>query len=376
MARLCRERNIALRPHAKTHKSVRVAKSQIAAGAVGLCVATLREADVMVAAGIPGVHVTTPIVGPLRLEVLASLLARGGGLSVVVDDMDNLKQLEACVKRSGKTLPVIVDLDLGGMRRTGVAKAQDAVELAGAIAQSDVLEYAGIQYYSGIVQHIASVTDPARTYDLELERLAAVIRELGAAGLPPRIVTGGGTGTLDLDARCGLFSENQAGSYVFMDVEYMQVDLLLSLARPFEPALFVQATVNSNNARGLVTVDVGTKSFATDGPRPRLVIGAPALNAYEYFGDEFGMVLFRELGERVGAHKRRRETTDGEGSMYQLFHELFDDVHEEPKQLELGAKVELAAPHCDPTVNLHDYYHCVRGDTLVDIWPVDARGPL
>ena len=376
MAGLCAQRNIALRPHAKTHKSVRVARMQIDAGAVGVCTATIREAEVMVSAGIPGVHLTTPVHGALRLETLVSLIARSRGLTAVVDDLENLRQLEDCVRRAGTKLPVLVDLDLGAMFRTGVASSGDAMALAIALARSDVLEYAGIQYYSGIIQHVARAEERARHYGLELERLATLIDQLNRAGLPPKTVTGGGTGTLDLDARSGLFTENQAGSYVVMDVEYCEVELLASQRCPFEPALFVQSTVVSNNARGLVTIDAGTKALATDGPPPRPATGAPDGASYHSFGDEFGMIIFKGLGERLRQGGRDGATDDPEADSYRRFHALFDTAPGDAKSLPLGAKVELLVPHCDPTVNLHDYYHCVRGDTLVEIWPVDARGSL
>jgi len=376
MARLAEERGIQLRPHAKSHKSARIARMQIDAGAIGVCVATLREANVMVMAGIPGVHITTPVVGLRPLQALVAVSASAHGLSVVVDNLENLEELEACIRQGGQNIEVLVDVDLGAMFRTGVQSAEHAVQLAQAIAGSDVLRYAGVQYYSGIVQHIPSVSERAGAYQIELERLADLMEKLSAGGLRPRKVSGGGTGTFELDACSKLLTENQAGSYIFMDVEYERVDLLQSTPHPFRPALFVQATVISNNARGVVTIDAGTKAVATDGPSPRLVSGSAQAVAYHNFGDEFGLLAFGGLAERSRQSNRREEPAAGALDSYRRFHELFDSAGEETKYLSLGDKVELLVPHCDPTVNLHDYYHCVRGDTLVDIWPIDARGHL
>jgi 3-hydroxy-D-aspartate aldolase len=123
-----------------------------------------------------------------------------------------------------------------------------------------------------------------------------------------------------------------------MDVQYEDVQLLSTGPNPFKTALFVQCTVVSNHHPTSPTTDGGFKTFSMDGPTPRIARGVSAEAVYKYFGDEFGKVP----GER----------------------------------LPLGARVELVTPHCDPTVNMHDFYHCVRGNVLEDIWRVDARGSL
>ena len=188
------------------------------------------------------------------------------------------------------------------------------------------------------------VTTGARFHPIEiLLSMAiklAVVAALGKANLPPAIVTGGGTGTHRLDAGHGTLGELQAGSYLFMDVQYLSVEQSADGGQPYRPALFVQASVvNVNHPRYAVT-DAGLKSFATDGPAPLLAAGAPAGASYRYMGDEHGAVVFADPGDA----------------------------------LELGAKVECVVPHCDPNVNLFDHYHVVQGDRLVDIWPVAARG--
>jgi 3-hydroxy-D-aspartate aldolase len=168
------------------------------------------------------------------------------------------------------------------------------------------------------------------------------LETLAGAGYTPGIVSGGGTGTFDIDRRAGLFTECQCGSYAFMDIEYEDVQLFARGANPFKTALFVQCMVVSNNVRGEPTIDGGFKCFSMDGPIPRPAAGAPRGAVYRFYGDEFGKIV---LARKNGS-------------------------------LELGAKIELVTPHCDPTINLHDFYHCVRGNRLVDIWPVDARGSL
>jgi D-serine deaminase-like pyridoxal phosphate-dependent protein len=311
MARYCRDAGLQIRPHAKTHKSSAIARKQIEAGAVGICCTTLREAEALVAGGVRGVHITSPVVGEARVERLAALNIRAHNLMVVVDNPANAREIEAAVRRTGRPLKALVDVDIG-MSRTGVASGQDALALARLLAQSEELEYCGIQGYSGQDR------------------------------LEPEIVTGGGTGTFGIDRALGVLTEHQAGSYIFMDVEYNLVHIFEDRRTPFETTLFMRNSVVSANADGFVTIDGGFKCFATDGPAPELASGAPAGSRYEYFGDEHGRVVFANGEDR----------------------------------LPVGAAVELVTPHCDPTVNLHDWYHVVRGDTVVDIWPIDARGVL
>lgn len=341
MAALCRQAHLSLRPHAKTHKSSRIAKLQVEHGAVGVSVATLREAAVMVEAGVPGVLLTTPVVGSVKTDAFTGLIGKSKRLMAVVDNPENVKALEARLKRSGKSLPVLVDVDIG-MKRTGVTDVAGVLGLARRVQSSDVLDFAGVQAYSGRVQHITRAADRARVYGRQLRHLEAVLEGLVKAGRPPAIVSGGGTGTFDIDRRAGLFTESQCGSYAFMDVEYEAVQLFARGAHPFKIALYVQCMVLSNNYRGSATIDGGFKCFSMDGPIPQPAEGAPKGAVYRFYGDEFGKITLA----------RKSDT------------------------MKLGAKIELITPHCDPTVNLHGFYHCVRGGVLQDIWPIDARGSL
>jgi 3-hydroxy-D-aspartate aldolase len=341
MARLCKRAGVSLRPHAKTHKSIEIANRQIAAGAVGISVATVREATVMVEAGVPGVLLTTPVVGDIKLDIVCGLAGKSTGFMVAVDSLIGVDALEGALQRAGKKLTVLADLDIG-MKRTGVPDVAGALALIRRLQSSKVLKLAGVQAYSGMVQHIALAADRARVYLKQLRHLVAVLKDAKEIGYTPDIVSGGGTGTFDIDRQAGLFTECQCGSYVVMDVEYEDVQLFAAGPIPYKTALYVQCTVVSNNHPTWPTIDAGSKCFSMDGPIPRVARGAPAGAVYEFFGDEFGKIKFAGKGAK----------------------------------LKLGSKVEMTTPHCDPTVNMHDFYHCVRGNVLVDIWPVDARGSL
>jgi D-serine deaminase-like pyridoxal phosphate-dependent protein len=345
MAEFCRDKGVALRPHAKTHKSVNIAARQIAAGAIGICCATVGEAEVMAAGGIRGVLVTSPQVTPSKIARIVALnLAAENGFAVVVDHPQNVAELSAAASASGKPLDVLIDFS-AGHHRTGAATEDDAIALAHAVQAAPGLRLAGLQAYYGNLQHIAGRAERQEKTRRQHAVIAGLVGKLRTAGFAVPVVTGAGTGTHDIDAEARIFTELQAGSYIFMDVEYAQALRDGRNALPFETSLFVQtAVVSVASAQvpgGYVTTDAGLKCFATDGPRPEVMSGGPAGATYDYAGDEHGRLFFPPGNGPVPA---------------------------------LGTRIELVTPHCDPTVNLHDFYHVVRGDTLVDIWPVDARG--
>jgi 3-hydroxy-D-aspartate aldolase len=340
MAELAASKGVQLRPHAKTHKSVDIAKRQIAAGAVGQCCAKLGEAETLAEGGIAGLHITSPVVSPSAIARLVTLNDRSERLSVVVDNPANVAAL-ALAASSERPLSVFIDID-PGIRRTGVASAEAAVALAGLIKASPSLAYAGVQFYCGREQHIESFEERQTAVAERTVYLQSVIAALTDAGSPPAIVTGSGTGTHRIDVELGVFTELQVGSYVFMDDQYRACDLagLGAKAPPYETSLFVDARVVSANAKSLVTVDAGFKAFATEGEPPKVAQGAPEGARFAFMGDEHGAVISPDIGTH----------------------------------LVVSDRVILSIPHCDPTVDLYDSYHVVADETLVDIWPVSARG--
>jgi 3-hydroxy-D-aspartate aldolase len=341
MAEFARAHGIALRPHAKTHKSADLARRQLAAGAIGVCCAKLGEAEALADAGITRLLITSPVVPALAIRRLVELHRRCDELIVVVDHPDNAVALAtaASVWAAGRPLDVLIDID-PGIHRTGVASAAAALELAQRIRALPQLRYRGVQFYCGVQQHIARFAERDAVIRERMRYLTSVIALLTEHQAAPAIITGAGTGSHRIDAALGLYTEWQVGSYVFMDRQYAECELTGDGAAPFEYALFVEATVVSANHRGLATIDAGFKALATDGGPPAIVSGAPAGASYRFMGDEHGAIV-----DPAGAH------------VWQL-----------------GDRVRLAVPHCDPTVNLYDSYHVLSGDTLEAIWPVSARG--
>jgi D-serine deaminase-like pyridoxal phosphate-dependent protein len=337
MAQQARDAGLALRPHAKAHKSIAVAQRQIEAGAIGICCATLGEAEVLSAGGIAAPLVTSPVVTP---AMVARLVAIRGTVMVVAEDANNVAALALAFGAANRRLPVLVEVDVG-QRRTGVASPADAVALARQISASPHLEYCGIQAYWGHLQQVSDFVERRRVVLQQGEIVQATVNALRDAGLPPRIVTGGGTGTALVDAELGLFTELQPGSYLFMDSSYGRGMLWPGGTAPFEPSLFVRADVVSVNRPQHAVINAGLKSFATDSGLPYAARGAPAGTTYRFMGDEHGALVYAENSNA---------------------------------RLALGDGVECVVSHCDPTVNLYDHLHCVRGDALVDIWRIDARG--
>ncbi|WP_340115761.1 DSD1 family PLP-dependent enzyme [Pelagibius sp. 7325] len=332
--------DIALRPHAKTHKCAAIGRLQMERGALGLCCAKLAEAEALNAAGLRRFLLTSPVVGARKVTRLMTLAAQCEDLMVVVDDAGNVDDLAAAAKAAGHDLALLIDVDVG-LRRTGVTSTEAALALAERIAAAPRLKLHGLQGYAGGVQHITDFEARRRASHESLAILAAVRAALEAADHPCPIMTGGGTGTHAIDPAAGVLNELQVGSYIVSDVEYDAVDLTGDASRRFRNALCVYARVVSACHEGIATIDAGSKSLAMDGPAPRVAFGAPEGTRYSCSGDEFG-----ELALPRG--------------------------HNEP--LRPGDLVALVVPHCDPTINCFDWYHCVRGDTLVDAWPIEARG--
>ena len=329
-----------VRPHAKTHKCSKVARAQLDAGAVGICVAKLSEAEGLVAAGVEPVLVTGPVVTERKLARLAELVAGGHRIALAVDSAEGARRLESASARRGTTVEGVLDVD-PSLGRTGVA-AGEAPGLAALIAACRHLRLVGVQMYAGNLQHVRDFGE-RRARSLEtMGQGEAVFRELQSRGHALSVYTGGGTGTFDIDSEIPGLTDIQAGSYAVMDAQYLAVG---SRADPsafgaFRPSLRVLTTVLSANARGHVTVDAGFKALYRDTPPPLVLSPGDGAYLYDWFGDEYGRVA----------------------------------VPEGAPALRVGDVLEIVPSHCDPTINLFDRIHVVEGEAVVDLWTIDLRG--
>ena len=313
-----------LRPHAKAHKCVEVARRQLKAGAVGICVATVDEMSWMVRGGLPGVLLTSPLADPAKMARVAAW-NDGHDVMAVADHPTQVELWQSVAETAGVRLSLLADLDVGD-HRTGIACGEPAIELARKIDASPHLRFRGVQAYSVSGSHME---DPAARRNHSLQALRPAVEtfhEMRRIGLPAEILSGSSTGTWDIDDSVAELTEMQAGSYIFHDMAYSRIGV------DFAPALRVLTTVISANHTDRVTVDAGFKAFSTDRPF------APAPYAregvrYKFAGDEFGYIL-----------------ADG-GPLPRL-----------------GERVELLPPHIDPTVNLHTRIHVCVGDIVEETW--------
>ncbi|WP_109483715.1 DSD1 family PLP-dependent enzyme [Paraburkholderia sp. C35] len=343
MATLAASHQIALRPHAKAHKSSAIAQRQIDAGAVGVCCQKLSEAYPFAAAGIASIHISNEFVGADKIA-MAVELASHTALSVCVDSVDQVNALGTAAAKAGVKIDVLPEVD-AGQHRCGVISVDALLELVDAIASQSALRFAGLQAYHGGAQHIADWTARKYAANRAADITTEFVRALDVRGIGCGVVTGGGTGTVEFDVTSGIYTEIQPGSYIFMDGDYGGIEWTGSLQ--FRQSLYILSTVMSANRPGMAVCDVGLKGLAVDSGLPRhtrwaLGSHGPTL---EYVGanDEHGMLSVK------------------------------DNPDEHTAGL-VGQRLLLPPGHCDPTANLYDNYVCFRADRVEAIWAIDARG--
>ncbi len=337
MARFATGAGIAVRPHAKTHRCPAVGLRQVAAGAVGLCVQTVGEAEAMVAGGIRDVIVTNQVLAPGKLARLVALTQQAR-IGLLVDSPEGIEGAARAGEAGGGVLDILVEIDVG-MGRCGVRPGREAAALARRVADSATLRFRGLQAYNGRAQHVVAHAGRREAVDRAAAAVLETLGALAADGLSAEIVGGAGTGTFRLETATGLWTELQVGSYVFMDGEYAGLETESGAVEPeFRQSLFVLAEIVSASSPGRAVANAGLKVFTTEQGRP----GLP---------DRPGIAV-------VGVSDE---------------HTLLD-LSRANDPLRLGDRVRLVPGHCDPTVNLHDWIVAVRGNVVEEIWPVTARG--
>ncbi len=331
-----RPSGVKVRPHLKTVKSPELARRLIAAGAVGGCVAKISEAEVMSAAGIADLLITTEIVGPPKVARLVELVRRNLAIKIVIDHPQTAEAINLALEQAAISEPLqyLIDVNVG-QNRTGVQPGPAAVELAYQIAEYKHLKLIGVQGYEGHLQHITDRAKREASCQQAMALLTDTARQLREAGFAIETVTTGGTGTAEFCATYPGVTEVQPGSFIFMDTDYRN-----ALGPSFSNALTILATVVSCPAQRQAVTDAGLKSLSTDSgfAEPK---GYPGVR-YRPGGDEHGILEWDEGA--IGP--------------------------------QLGARIELIPSHIDTTVNLHDYYYAWRRGKIVEIWAVATRGKV
>jgi D-serine deaminase-like pyridoxal phosphate-dependent protein len=336
MAGFLREHGKAFRPHAKTHKCPEIARRMVAAGAVGSCVARLSEAEVFAEHGLGGLLITTPVIGRAKIERAMALAARVPDTIFVVESEQNTRDLNAAAGAAGVVLNLALDLFFG---RTGISPGAPALDLARVVSRLPNLRFAGLQSYDGAAAHTAPFDARQARSSGSMRQAVETRRLIERSGIECALVTGGSTGTYRIDASIDGVTELQPGSFIFMDMEYGMIGGPNGTEyRDFAQALTVVATVVSRRP-GLAIVDAGYKAFATDRPFPPAAVDLRGA-IYSWAGDEHGRL----------------------------------DLAQVDRDVRVGDRIAFVPPHCDPTVNLYDQIHAVRGNVIEGVWPIAARG--
>jgi len=335
MADAAKAAGVALRPHAKTHKSVELARGQLACGARGLTVGNLGEAEVFAAAGLTDLFIAYPIwVDGPKASRLRALHDQAPGIRVGVDSVVGAHALASAVAGASRPLEVVVEVDPGN-GRTGAVGPEAVVEVATA-ARDAGLAVVGVFSHGG--HGYASPEARLRAAADEVESLTAAAGALRAAGFECAVVSAGSTPTM-LHAVGGPITEMRAGTYLLGDRQ----QAVLGSIGPETVAVHVAATVVSASVPGQVVVDAGAKTLTKD--VAAYLRGYGALPAYpaasiERVSDYHGIVRIPP-----GTPAPR-----------------------------VGEVVAIVPNHVCPVVDLRDSFIAVRGQTPVGTFPVDARG--
>ncbi len=334
-----RANGIAARPHAKTHKCPAIARMQLDAGAVGICVAKVGEAQALFDHGIEELLMTTSNVTPTKIRRAMGLRKQCPRFIQATDTEENARALSEAAAAFGVTADVVVDVDPGG-HRTGITPGAPALGLAQLVDRLPGLRLRGILCYDGGSQHVKGFEVRQKQ---TLERLAAAADtcdRMRASGLDTGIFSGGGTGSYNIDHQTPGFTDVQVGSYVFMDAQYLEIGGKTDpeVYTDFEPSLTILATVLNAQYEGRATTDAGAKACTINRPWP-IVKGETGMS-YTSGSDEFGSIRYEDPS----------------------------------RTYKVGDRLELIVSHCDPVVNLYDRMFAVRNGRIEAVWPIAARG--
>ena len=340
MAEHCRTTGIHLRAHVKVHKSTEIAQRQMAMGAIGVTCATVAECELMSHAGIDNVLLTRQPAGKNNIGRVIALAKHDPTFSTVVDDPIAAEWLQAAASAEDVTLKIVVDI-YAGMTRHGIEKGAPALDLAKLVDRSKNLKLAGMMGYSGLAAHTHGWNERLKRSRDDTAGVLETVAAARAAGLPVEIVTGGSTGTYNIDSEIKGLTELQAGSFVFMDTLYREIGGKDDphAYNDFGMALTVMTTVISQRHPHLCTIDAGNKAMLkpTDA-----VKGRPEIKV-ENQGAEYGILSWINVS------------------------------NDADRAFKLGERVELYPSNLDMSTNVYDRYYVTRGERIVDVWPIMGR---
>jgi len=319
-------KGLALRPHYKSNKSTYIAHMQIREGAKGITCAKLSEAEDLIQAGIKDVLIANQIVEPSKIARIA-YLAGCCYLTICVDNIKNIEQLEAAAAAQGTIIHVLIEYEVF-MNRCGVSSPEEFLKLAKKIDACPHLVFEGIQAYAGHLSHECDYEKRKSEAEMIEKRLCDLKEYVESNGLKVKEISGVSTGTVEFKVDGSVFTEIQAGSYLFMDSSYNALDL------KFKNSLFLLTQVISKN--DFVITDAGVKSISVDQQPPP---------------------VFREYP-----------------NLPIKFSEEHAKIPSEGINIEIGEQLMLIPSHCCTAINLHDFVYLIRNNEVVDRIPITSRG--
>jgi D-serine deaminase-like pyridoxal phosphate-dependent protein len=339
-AAMARDAGVSVRPHTKTHKLPQIARIQLDAGAVGVQVAKLGEAEVMADAGIDNILVGYPIVGAQKLARLADLAERVS-ISVTIDSDEVAAGISRVARERGLTIPALIELDTG-LRRLGVVPGPGAADLAERVAALEGIELAGVFTHEGHVY--TQGRNAVERERLTLEACGAAVdtaEEIRSRGIPAPVVSVGSAGTFRFAIQCPGVTEVRPGTYVFND----RSQIAQGAAAAADVAAFIITTVVARPAPDRIVIDAGSKVLTSD---RMLVADAPSSFGWVWGHDDWDFV---RLSEEHG-------------------------VIEVPPMSDVGVgdRLAIVPNHVCPTINLASFVTVTENGRATGRWPVAARG--
>jgi D-serine deaminase-like pyridoxal phosphate-dependent protein len=330
MSDYLRGKPVKLRPHVKCHKMPVIAHMQVNAGAKGLTVAKLGEAEVMVNAGIRDVFIANQVVQKSKLERLVNL-NRYGTVSVAVDNFEVVETLSKIAYEKGVEVKVIEEINVG-LNRCGVEPGKPAVELAEKISKSKGLIFEGVLGWEGHAAFVPKLDERIKECHKCYKKLIDSVKEIEKAGINVNTVGAGGTGSFNIAAEYPGINEIQPGHYIFMSPMHNIEGI------PFKFAVSVLTTVISRPSKTRAIIDGGAKTFSTFGGLP--------------VPKNLKDIEIHALHVEHGLLKIKDPTID----------------------LKVGDKIEFIPYYPETAINLFDKVYVVKGDEVIATWKVEARG--
>ena len=334
MKNFVKSKQVFLRPHAKMHKSPKIAEIQHKfGGARGICCQKVSEAEVFARFGIKNILITNQVTNHFKIDRLTKIPNLGCKVGCCVDNIQNVIELQKYSKKNNTHLDIYVEFDCGA-NRCGLKSSTEIKALINFIKKCENLNFIGLQAYNGSNQHILDSSSRNIAVRETNKLIRNLISELKIKGI---YISGGGTGCFQYEVEGGLYNEIQVGSYLFMDGHYSSLSNKIDRDIIFKNSLFILTSVMSTRKDDFAVVDAGLKSMSVDSGLPNVFHENKKLS-YIKCSDEHGII------------------TNG-------------DNH-----LKINDKVLLVPGHCDPTCNLHDWYVVIKNNLVIDVWPISARG--